>query len=87
MWYVKSVGTIVVAAACLSFLGNNAMARGAGQGEHEAGSGGGRVYRGGGGGYGYSGGGGGGQGQEGPTEPRERNTSPCRLISKRVWPS
>jgi hypothetical protein len=66
MWYVKSVGIFVIAAACLPLLGNNAMARGYGQGEHEADSGGAGVFSGGGGGYGYSGGGGGGQGQEGP---------------------
>jgi hypothetical protein len=66
MWYFKAVGISVVAAACLPLLANNAIARGAGQGEHEADSGGVSIYRGGGGSYGYSGGGGGGQGQEGP---------------------
>lgn len=62
MRYFKSVG-MFIAVVSLALLGNEAMARGGGQGEHEADSGGGSIYAGGGGGFG---GGGAGQGQEGP---------------------
>jgi hypothetical protein len=64
MWYTKSVGSFVIAAACLSWLACNAMARGVGQGEHEADSGGGFSF---GGGYKFSGGV--GQGHYGPGGP------------------
>jgi hypothetical protein len=65
MWYVKCAGVFAAGAVCLFLVGNDAMARGVGQGEHEADSG--NVVQYGHYGNGFSYGGGGvGQGQEGP---------------------